>query len=167
MPRRLQLQVTPNFSASRARIRRGRILKLAFFLAALGQDIAHTGYTNDFEVKSNSTLAVRYIDNSPLEYHHCAFFFKILLKTKIEKRGSKAKVNLVHFLTKKEYSILREFVLFMVLKTDPKYHSQFIELFEYQSEQVELEQPPSSSEYDVKLLEKEKTQNENIRVGAR
>jgi hypothetical protein len=137
---------------------------LAFFLAALGQDIGHTGFTNNFEIKSNSKLAVRYIDDSPLEYYHCAFFFKILLKTKIKNKASGEMQNLLFFLTKKEYAILREFVLYLILKTDPKFHSEFIENFEYISIEKERSSPPKSTSFDIKLLEEEKTKKQEITV---
>lgn len=84
----------------------------------------------------------------------------------MQARGSAKKANLLHFLTRKEYAILREFVLFMILKTDPKYHSQFIELFEYCAEEVALEKPPESSEFDLKALEQEKEQIEATEVGS-
>jgi hypothetical protein len=72
--------------------------------------------------------------------------------------------NLLYFLTKKEYQILREFVLYLILRTDPKFHSQFIENFEYIPVERERKDPPKSTSFDIKLLEEEKTKKEAIKV---
>ena len=107
-----QVRLTSN---AKSRVRRGRILKLALFLAALGQDIGHTGFTNAFEVKSNSALAVKYVDDSPLEYYHCALFFKILLKTKIMNKRKKRKAVT---------TATKSYLQLIIRKSDPKKKTQ-------------------------------------------
>lgn len=44
--------------------------KFAFLLSAYGHDLDHTGTNNNLEINSLSPLAIRYSDQSPLEYHH-------------------------------------------------------------------------------------------------
>lgn len=44
--------------------------KFSFLLAALGHDLDHPGTNNNLEINSLSKLAIRYSDQSPLEYHH-------------------------------------------------------------------------------------------------
>jgi hypothetical protein len=159
-----QKEIKIILSAQKARLRRGKILKLSFFLAALGQDIGHTGFTNAFEIKSHSKLAVKYIDDSPLEYYHCALFFKIILKTKFFNRKKNKKENILHFLTFKEYQILREFVLYLILRTDPKYHSHFIDTFEYHIKEVDRTKPVKSTSFDLKKLEEQIEKNKDKTV---
>jgi len=51
---------------------------LLMLVAALGHDADHSGFTNAFEVASNSKLAIRYHDQSVLEQHHAATLFMLL-----------------------------------------------------------------------------------------
>lgn len=58
-------------------------------VASLGHDLDHTGYTNNFEIKSRSKLALLYSDQSPLEFHHIHILFQ-----EINKPGSNIFANL-------------------------------------------------------------------------
>ena len=53
-------------------------IKLAFITACLGHDLDHRGRNNQFEMNTQSKLALRYFHNSPLEHHHAAVLFTIL-----------------------------------------------------------------------------------------
>ena len=57
---------------------RDRLGILSLLVACLAHDLDHRGMTNSFEVGSQSDIAIRYFDNSPLENHHAAILFKIL-----------------------------------------------------------------------------------------
>jgi hypothetical protein len=56
---------------------------LSLLIAALGHDADHPGNDNQFEVDSNSTLALCYNDISVLENHHAATTFAVLRSTSI------------------------------------------------------------------------------------
>ena len=51
---------------------------LAMFLAAIIHDFDHKGVNNDFLVKSQDDLAVRYNDRAPMENHHVASAWALL-----------------------------------------------------------------------------------------
>lgn len=95
-------------------------LKFAFVLAALGHDLDHTGRNNNFEINSNSKLALRYSDKSPLEFHHIYKLFKII---------HDKKTNLVSEFTVEAYKHIREFMIEVILATDMKYHFTHIDNF--------------------------------------
>ena len=48
------------------------------FLAAIIHDYDHKGVNNDFLVKSQDDLAVRYNDRAPMENHHVASAWALL-----------------------------------------------------------------------------------------
>lgn len=61
---------------------RGEPLELvAPLVAALVHDLGHTGQNNAFHVATSSELALRYSDQSVLEYHHLASAWSILGKS--------------------------------------------------------------------------------------
>lgn len=71
--------------ASYALMRSGEVLSvikeleaLSLLIAALGHDADHPGNDNQFEVDSNSALALCYNDISVLENHHAATTFSVL-----------------------------------------------------------------------------------------
>lgn len=53
---------------------------LLLFVAAIGHDVDHTGYSNAHEIARQSKLAIRYNDESVLENHHASTTFEILSK---------------------------------------------------------------------------------------
>ena len=95
-------------------------LKFAFVLAALGHDLDHTGRNNTFEIATNSKLAMRYSDKSPLEFHHIYKLFKII---------NDKKTNLISEFTVETYKKMREFIIEIILATDMKYHFTHIDNF--------------------------------------
>ncbi|KAK9806640.1 hypothetical protein WJX73_003268 [Symbiochloris irregularis] len=55
-------------------------LASAMLLAALCHDVGHPGVTNDFLIQTSDPLAILYNDKSPLESHHAAFSFRLMME---------------------------------------------------------------------------------------
>lgn len=125
---------------------------MSLFLSALAMDIAHSGRTNDFEINSFSKISIKYPDESPLEMHHLALFFKILLNTKISNESMKNKETLLYHLNPKDMRMLREFMIHCVLRTDPKFHSHFMDEFTQKKEET-LKEKQKFMSFDIKSLE--------------
>ena len=142
------------------------VLRLALYLAALGHDIGHSGKTNAYEAKAKSKLAIKYNDDAPLERYHAALMFRILMETKLSKvqdyedtetpyRKSEPK-QYEHFLdklNKQEFQILRELMILLILRTDPNYHSLYIDNFTHYKEEVEQKKTGAAICFDLRKLE--------------
>jgi len=50
----------------------------ALLISALAHDVDHPGNNNDFEINTNSELAIKYNNKSVLENHHCCVLFSLL-----------------------------------------------------------------------------------------
>ncbi|KAF5826760.1 hypothetical protein DUNSADRAFT_2121 [Dunaliella salina] len=85
---------------------------MAAYLAAVIHDFEHKGYNNDFLVKTKDLLAIRYNDRSPMENHHLAAAFQMLLGDK--QCSAFANTN------QKVQDLLRKMVVDLVLATDMK-----------------------------------------------
>jgi len=94
---------------------------MAAYLAAVIHDYEHKGYNNDFLVKTKDPLAIRYNDRSPMENHHLAAAFQMLLGDK--QCSAFANTN------QKVQDLLRKMVVDLVLATDMKQHFSFTSLF--------------------------------------
>lgn len=158
------------------------ILKLGLYLAALGHDIGHTGKTNEYEAKSYSKLALKYNDDSPLERYHAALMFRILMETKLskvksEKEKEKEKANrfkkkkkdeivddnygsnpkkyeyFLDGLTKAEFFAMRELMILLILRTDPEYHSIYVDNFTHYKEEAEKKMTAADVCFDIRKLE--------------
>ena len=46
-------------------------------VGALVHDVGHPGLNNNYQIMTNSPLAVRYNDRSVLENHHCSLAFTL------------------------------------------------------------------------------------------
>jgi len=92
---------------------------LVLVVAAALHDVGHPALTNDFVVKTNGALALRYNDKSVLENFHAATGFELM-----QKMG----VSLVdHVFPSPRPSALRGRVVDMVLATDMAVHKQVLE----------------------------------------
>ncbi|KAG2492524.1 hypothetical protein HYH03_009189 [Edaphochlamys debaryana] len=90
-----------------------RLGLLAAYFAAIVHDHGHPGLTNDFLIATCDPLAVRYNDRSPLENHHAASAFAMLLRPDLDAFAP---------LTTAEKAALRKQVIEMVMATDMKQH---------------------------------------------
>jgi len=71
------------------------------------QDLEHPGTTNNFQVNTNSALAIRYNDASVLENHHASCGFMLL-----------DRAGLLRNLPAHEFRALRKAVLAAIIATD-------------------------------------------------
>ena len=81
------------------------------YLAAIIHDFGHKGVNNDFLIKTQDDLAVRYNDRSPMENYHISASW-VLLKEE--------KYNFLKKLPAKALEFLRKLLIDMVLSTDMK-----------------------------------------------
>ncbi|CAG9464888.1 unnamed protein product [Pedinophyceae sp. YPF-701] len=56
-----------------------RLERLCLMVAAIAHDVGHTGASNDFLIKTQHSLAIRYNDASPQEQSHVALLYEIML----------------------------------------------------------------------------------------
>lgn len=95
---------------------------LALLLSATCHDLDHPGLNNSFQVSAKSKLAILYNDISPLENHHAATAFSLL----IDKDCSLFETPLAA----EDYKALREIVISNVLATDMARHFEMVAKFE-------------------------------------
>lgn len=123
-------------------------------MAALCHDIGHTSKTNSFEISTQSKLAIRYSDDSPLERHHTAMLFKLCLETTRSSRKeakrtglleTSTKENIFSGLSRKEYQRLRKGIIRMILSTDMKYHFEITQKFQSEAEKSYLDKENRAS----------------------
>merc|ERR1719334_392859 len=57
---------------------------MAALFAAIIHDVSHTGFTNNYHIKTKSELAILYNDRSVLENHHLATAFNVILDEKYD-----------------------------------------------------------------------------------
>ncbi|KAG2436202.1 hypothetical protein HXX76_006514 [Chlamydomonas incerta] len=93
---------------------------LAAYFAAVVHDHGHPGLTNDFLIATHDPLAVRYNDRSPLENHHAASSFALLLQPEHDITTGMEPAERVAF---------RKQVIDMVLATDMKQHFAILSHF--------------------------------------
>ncbi|KAI9105223.1 hypothetical protein DFS34DRAFT_366 [Phlyctochytrium arcticum] len=93
---------------------------LALVMSAVGHDIDHPGYNNNFLVKSHHPWAILYCDASVLELHHCAHMFSMTLSSPF---------NIFADLTNEEFDELRRIVIRLILATDMGKHFEYINKF--------------------------------------
>eukprot|EP00929_Paragymnodinium_shiwhaense_P095834 TRINITY_DN57140_c0_g1_i1.p1 TRINITY_DN57140_c0_g1~~TRINITY_DN57140_c0_g1_i1.p1 ORF type:complete len:1116 (+),score=259.22 TRINITY_DN57140_c0_g1_i1:86-3349(+) len=91
----------------------------ALIIAALCHDVDHRGRNNAFEVITQSELALRYNDSSPLENHHCARSFEIALRNK--------GCNVFDQLSKDAFRQVRKSMVAGILATDMKHHGDAVQ----------------------------------------
>jgi len=94
------------------------IVRFSLLMATICHDINHPGNNNEFEVKSQSRLAILYNDTSVLEYYHCTVTFELLIEHGLDEL----------FAEQDEGELLwdefRQIVVQAILATDMKKHKQ-------------------------------------------
>ncbi|KAK9819731.1 hypothetical protein WJX72_001710 [[Myrmecia] bisecta] len=98
-----------------------KVTRLASYLAAAIHDYDHKGVNNDFLTKTHHELAITYNDQSPLENHHLAASFRLLLKPQY---------NFLKALPPEEQQQLRTAIVEEVLSTDMKRHFNLLSNFQ-------------------------------------
>ena len=140
------------------------ILKMALFLSGLGHDLDHPGTTNDFQSQAKTKISIKYLDESNIEMHSLCLFFKILNNTKIFNPISEKKESLFNNLTNDELLILREFIIFCVIRTDPRFHSHFIDSFTHIKEK-RIKDKTAASSFNLRKLDiKDSEEEDKIEV---
>merc|ERR1739848_742669 len=91
--------------------------EMALIIGALGHDVGHEGYNNDFYVKCKAPLALRYNDAAVLESMHAAKLYEI---------ASKEENNWMAVLTDDQWTAMRKLVLLGILNTDMKVHFDLV-----------------------------------------
>ena len=87
------------------------VVMASAYIAAAGHDVSHTGMTNDFLIKSRSSLAARYNDVSCNENLHLNVLLRLL--------DEESLLNEFNENTKR---LMRDIMINMVLRTDMHHH---------------------------------------------
>jgi len=85
----------------------------AILFAALIHDLEHTGNNNDFEVRAQTQLALKYNDKSILENHSASCAFRLAKKTEL---------NLFKNFNDDDFGYTRNAIIKIVLGTDMAHH---------------------------------------------
>ncbi|KAJ9504616.1 hypothetical protein QJQ45_030479 [Haematococcus lacustris] len=88
-----------------------RVDLLAVYLSALIHDFEHKGVNNQYLITTGDELALRYNDHSPMENHHIAAAFQLLLHDE---------TNFFTNTNSKVREVIRRYVIELVLATDMK-----------------------------------------------
>jgi hypothetical protein len=93
---------------------------MAGMLAAIIHDYEHKGVNNDFLVRFQDELAMKYNDSSPLENHHISAAFAVMVQKPYD-IFSNTSVDL--------FALVRKQIIEMVLATDMKLHFNILGRF--------------------------------------
>mmetsp|Transcript_46462 Transcript_46462/g.108209 ORF Transcript_46462/g.108209 Transcript_46462/m.108209 type:complete len:1093 (+) Transcript_46462:77-3355(+) len=95
-----------------------RILDVfALLLAAIGHDIEHPGFTNAYQVATESPLALLYNDKSVLEQHHAATMCRLM---------KSSESNFLRAFDSQSLRRIREVIMSSILATDMARHNEMI-----------------------------------------
>lgn len=124
---------------------------LALLLGALSHDVGHMGTTNNFHILTESELATRYNDKSPLENMHASVFFQTLQKPGL---------NFLAAMSTENFRDFRSKVVDSILATDMSHHFELIDKVSVRVDQATKEDMPivtakdevAKSDGDLKML---------------
>lgn len=87
---------------------------LAVYIANIIHDYEHSGFSNQFIVRTKHPIAIRYSDSCVMENHHLASAFNVMLKSE--------KNNIMHNLPLDMFKEMRHLIIEIVLNTDMSKH---------------------------------------------
>jgi len=92
---------------------------LGMIISAMGHDLGHPGYNNNFHVNACTDLALTYNDSSCLENYHTSLLFRILKEDEN---------NIFEKLSAQNYKTIRKRMISQILATDMANHGEVISL---------------------------------------
>jgi len=118
---------------------------LGIIISAMGHDLGHPGYNNNFHINAFTDLALTYNDASCLENYHTSFLFKILKKDEN---------NILERLNKQNYKNIRKRMISQILATDMANHAEVVSLIRTK---IKASEEDGESRFNL-LSRNEKTQ---------
>ncbi|KAI9349277.1 hypothetical protein DFJ73DRAFT_834045 [Zopfochytrium polystomum] len=94
--------------------------KFAGLVAAIGHDIDHPGFTNQFLIKIRHEYAILYSDTSVNENHHSAHLFRSTMGSQF---------NIFNNLSGEAYEEMRKIIIRLILCTDMSKHFEYLTKF--------------------------------------
>ena len=92
---------------------------LGVIVSALGHDLGHPGFNNNYHINAFTDLALTYNDASCLENYHTSFLFKILQKDEN---------NILEKFNKQNHKDIRKRMISQILATDMANHGEVVSL---------------------------------------
>ena len=92
---------------------------LGMIISAMGHDLGHPGYNNNFHVNACTDLALTYNDSSCLENFHTSYLFKIL---------KKEESNIFEKFSTQNFKSIRKRMISQILATDMANHGEVVSL---------------------------------------
>jgi len=92
---------------------------LGMIVSAMGHDLGHPGFNNNFHINASTDLAITYNDASCLENFHTSFLFKILRKEEN---------NILEKFSTQNYKTIRKRMISQILATDMAHHAEVVSL---------------------------------------
>ncbi len=121
---------------------------LGMIISALGHDLGHPGYNNNFHINACTELALTYNDLSCLENYHSSLLFRILKKDEN---------NIFERLNSQNYKSIRKRMISQILATDMANHGEIISLIRAKIKAWEEEREEEDQKRFIFLSGNEKT----------
>ena len=103
---------------------------ICMFVAAMVHDVRHPGFSNNYLINTNDSIAIEYNDRSVLENYHVAEAFKIL--------RSNPDLNIFSGFLSEDYKLCRKNIIEYVLHTDMTLHNQQFKSFKLKLETYDI-----------------------------
>ena len=113
---------------------------LGMIISAMGHDLGHPGYNNNFHINALSDLALTYNDASCLENFHTSYLFKILKK---EENNIFEKFNTQNFKS------IRKRMISQILATDMANHGEVVSLIRAKIKACEEEEEEGDVNFEL------------------
>ena len=92
---------------------------LSIIVSAMGHDLGHPGFNNNYHINAFTDLAITYNDASCLENYHTSFLFRILQKDEN---------NILEKFNKQNHKDIRKRMISQILATDMANHGEVVSL---------------------------------------